>query len=92
MPAKVTCVDNSETQLRCVLWDVKDYIDLTWDTHHCNVVCNTVIHFRVVQDTGKFLRSCTTGSLSRRSQLHGLRLYTFYTPSQETIILVNCDI
>jgi hypothetical protein len=35
---------------------------------------NTVMNCRVPYDAGKFLSSCTTGSLSGRAQLHAVRL------------------
>jgi hypothetical protein len=31
---------------------------------------NAVVNFRVPYNAGKFLRSCTTGGLSRRAQLY----------------------
>jgi hypothetical protein len=33
---------------------------------------NTVVNLQVPQNVRKFLNSCTTGSLSRRTQLHGV--------------------
>jgi hypothetical protein len=47
-----------------------DGIDLAQDVDRWRALTNTVMNLRVPQNAGKFLSSCTVGSLSRRAQLH----------------------
>jgi hypothetical protein len=47
-----------------------DWIDLAQDGDQWRV--NTVMNLGVPYKVGKFLSSCTTGSFSRRGQLHGV--------------------
>jgi hypothetical protein len=44
---------------------------------------NTVMNLRITSYVGKFLRSCTTGGLTRRAQL----VYNFPEPSASSAIL-----
>jgi hypothetical protein len=56
--------------LREIGWDGMDRIDLAQDRDQWRALMNTVMNLRVPQNAGKFLSSCTTGSFSRRAQLH----------------------
>jgi hypothetical protein len=49
-----------------------DWIDLAQDMDQWRDLVNTVMNLRVPSNFGKFLSSCTTGSFSRRAQLHGV--------------------
>jgi hypothetical protein len=51
-------------------WDSMDWIDLAHYRDQCNALVNTVMNRRDPQNAGKFLNSCTSGSFSRRAQLH----------------------
>jgi hypothetical protein len=50
-------------RIRC---DGIDWIDLAQNREHGNEFSNSI-------KVGKSLNSCTTGGLSRRAQLHGVR-------------------
>jgi hypothetical protein len=63
-------VDNIKMDLRQKGWDGMDWINLAQDRDQWRTLVNTVMNFLVPYDAGKFLRSCTTGSFSRRAQLH----------------------
>jgi hypothetical protein len=56
--------------LREVGWDGRDWIDLAQDRERWRALVKTVMNLRVPQNSGKFISSCTTGSFSRRAQLH----------------------
>jgi hypothetical protein len=47
-----------------------NWIYLAQDMGQWRTVLNTEMSLRVAQNAGKFLSSCTTGSFSRRAQLH----------------------
>jgi hypothetical protein len=49
-----------------------DWIDLAQDRNHWIDLVNAVMNFRLPQNAGKFLSSCTTCGLSRRAQFHGV--------------------
>jgi hypothetical protein len=51
-------------------WDGIDWFDLAQNRDQWRALVNTVMNFRVPQNAGKFLSSCTIGSFSRRAQLH----------------------
>jgi hypothetical protein len=53
-------------------WDVMDWIDLAQDRDQLKAVVNTVMNLRVPYNVGKFLRNCTTGGFSRRTQDYGI--------------------
>jgi hypothetical protein len=63
-------VDNIKMGLREIGWDDMDCIDLAHDTDQWRALVNTVMNLQVPQNIGKFLRSCTVSSFSRRVQLH----------------------
>jgi hypothetical protein len=65
-------VDKVKTDLGEVSWGAIDWIDLAEDRDQWRTLVNTVTNFRVPQNVGKFLSSCTTGGFSRRAQLHGV--------------------
>jgi hypothetical protein len=47
--------------LRDMGWNGIDCVDLAQDRDQRRVLVNTVMNFRVSQNAGKFLCSCTTG-------------------------------
>jgi hypothetical protein len=63
-------VDNIKMELREIGWDGMDWIDLAQDRDHWRALVNTVMNLRVPWNAGEFLSSCTSGSFSRRVQLH----------------------
>jgi hypothetical protein len=58
--------DNIKIDLREIGWGGMDWID----RDQWRALVNTVINFRVPQNVGKYLSSCTTAVVSRRTQLH----------------------
>jgi hypothetical protein len=64
------CVNNIKIDLRDIVWDDMDWIDLAQDRDQWKVLVNTIMNLRVSQSAGKFLSSCTIGGFSRRAQLH----------------------
>jgi hypothetical protein len=63
-------VNNIKMNVREIGWDGMDWIDLAQDRDQWRALVNMVMNFRVPQNAGKFSNSCTTGSFSRRAQLH----------------------
>jgi hypothetical protein len=63
-------VDIIKTDLREIGWDGMDWIYLAQDRDQWRALVNTVMNLQFPYNDGKFLRSCTTGSFSRRVQLH----------------------
>jgi hypothetical protein len=63
-------VDNIKMNLRELGWGYIDWIDLAQDRDKWKALVNTVMNFRVPQNFGKLLSSCTTGVFPRRVQLH----------------------
>jgi hypothetical protein len=64
--------DNIKMDLREIGWSGMDWIDLDQDRDQWRALVNKVMNIRVPQNVGKSLSSCTTGSFSRRAQLHGV--------------------
>jgi hypothetical protein len=62
-------MNNIKMNLREVGRDGMDWIDLVQDRDQWRALMNTVMNFRVPQNAGKFLSSCTIGGFSRRAQL-----------------------
>jgi hypothetical protein len=60
-------VDNIKMFLRELGWSGMDRIDLAQDRDHWRALVNMVMNLWVLKNAGK---SCTTGSFSRRAQLH----------------------
>jgi hypothetical protein len=67
---RCTWVDNINMDRKEIGWGYMDWIDLAQDGDRWRALMNTVMNLRVPQNVGKFLSSCTTGSFSRRAQLH----------------------
>jgi hypothetical protein len=63
-------LDNIKMDFRNVWCGGMGWIDLTQVRDQWRHLLNMVINFRVPKFAGKFLSSCTTGGLSRRSHLH----------------------
>jgi hypothetical protein len=59
-------VDNIKIDLREVGWDAMDWIDVAQDRDQWRALVNKVKKFRVAKNVGKFLSSCTIGSVSRK--------------------------
>jgi hypothetical protein len=63
-------VNNTKMDLRKIGWGGMDCIDLSQDRDQWKVLVNTIMNFRILQNAGKSMSSCTTGGFSRRAQLH----------------------
>jgi hypothetical protein len=63
-------VDNIKMDIREIVWDGIDWIDLAQDRDQWRALVNTLMNLRVPYNAGKFLSSCTIGGFSRRAQLH----------------------
>jgi hypothetical protein len=63
-------VDNIKTNLGEIGWGDMDLIVLAQDRDQWRALVNMVMNFQVPQNFGKFLSRFTTGSFSRRAQLH----------------------
>jgi hypothetical protein len=63
-------VDNIKMDLREIIWDGMDWIDLPQDRDQWKALVNAVMNLRVPYNAGKFFSGCTIGSFSRRAQLH----------------------
>jgi hypothetical protein len=50
-------------------WDGVDWMDMAQDRGQWRALVNTVLNLRVPSNAGRFLRSCTIDSSSRRAQL-----------------------
>jgi hypothetical protein len=49
-----------------------DWIDLAQDMKQWRAFVNKAMNLWVIDNTGRFLSSCKTGGVSRRSQHHGV--------------------
>jgi hypothetical protein len=47
-----------------------DWVDEAHDRNQWRALVNTVTNLQVPQNVGKFLGTCTTGSFSRKAELH----------------------
>jgi hypothetical protein len=55
-------------------WGDMDWIDLAQDRDQWRDLVSTARNLRVSEIFGNFFSSCTTGSFSRRAQLHEVSL------------------
>jgi hypothetical protein len=62
-------MDNIKMDLREIVWDGMDLIDLAQDRYQWRALVNTVMNPRIPYKAGKFLSGCTIGSFSGRAQL-----------------------
>jgi hypothetical protein len=62
--------DNIKMDLREIRWDGVDWIGLAQDRVQWRAIVNTVMNFRVLQNIGKLLSSCTSDRFSRRADLN----------------------
>jgi hypothetical protein len=67
--------DNIRMDIREIKWGGMDLVGLSQDRDQWRARVNTVMNLWVPQNVGKFLCSCATGGLSRRTRLHGVMLY-----------------
>jgi hypothetical protein len=56
--------------LREIVWDGMDWIELPQDRNQWRALVNMVMKIQVPKNAGKFLSSCTIGGFSARAQLH----------------------
>jgi hypothetical protein len=62
-------VDNIKMDLREIVSDGADWMEMAQDRDQWRALVNTVLNLRVPRNVGKFLRGCTIGGSSRRAQL-----------------------
>jgi hypothetical protein len=65
--------DDINMDLREIVWDGTNWIDLVQDRDQWRALVDTVINLRVPLNTGKFLSSCATSVFSRRAQFREVR-------------------
>jgi hypothetical protein len=62
-------VENIKINLRELVRDGMDWIDLAQDRDEWKALMNTVMNLRVPRNAEKFLSSCTISGFTRRAQL-----------------------
>jgi hypothetical protein len=65
-------VENIKMDLGEIGWDGMNWIDLAQDRNQWMALVNMVMNLQVLENAGNFLSSWTTGSFSRRAQLHDI--------------------
>jgi hypothetical protein len=63
-------MDNVKMDLREIGWAGMNWIELAQDSIQWRPLVDTVMNLRVPKNVVKFLSNCTTGSFSKRAQLH----------------------
>jgi glucose dehydrogenase len=63
-------LDNIKMEFNEMGWGFMAWIDVAQDRDQWRALVNMVMNLRVPYKAGKFLNGCTTGGLSRRSELH----------------------
>jgi hypothetical protein len=63
-------VDNIKMDLRLIVWDGMDWIDLAQDRDQWRALVDIVMDLRVPQNAGNFLSIYAIGGFSRKAQLH----------------------
>jgi hypothetical protein len=81
-------VDNVKMDLREIEWAGMDWIDLAQDTDQWRALVNMVMNLPVPYSAGRFFNGCTTGSFSRRAQLHEFS----YTSNPLYVFMALCVI
>jgi hypothetical protein len=80
-------VDNIKMHFREIGQGGVDWVDLAQDKDQWRALVKKVMNLRTPLNAGKFLSSCTTGGLSRRAQLLGVR----YTDRQISKCVLHLD-
>jgi hypothetical protein len=85
-------VNNIKMDVRGIGWGDIDWIDMAQDRVQWKALVNTVMKLRVPSHVGKFLSSCTTGGLTRRTQLHAVSLLevSYFTVLESLLLSRAC--
>jgi hypothetical protein len=62
-------VDSIKMNLRDVIWDAVDGINMAQNRNQWRALVNTILNLWVILNAGEFLSGCTIGGSSRRAQL-----------------------